>query len=527
MKLKTLQSLTVTRKVKTASGMVQLCADKSLFARLAVLAQNRAMDMRVVMSYPLGPLPWSLASPDGSLVKTTKSKLLHLLEEEVVPSQETPRGAWIIDGMALLQALQGRPSTFADLALLILQVVMSRQHNSGGRVDVVFDCYWDVSIKNAERQKRAAGDGLQIKVVNSSQKCPKQWSKALRSGSNKTAIIKFLVEEWMKDTYSSVIPDTCDLYATSGEECWHFTSNGGAVTRQLVSELRCNHEEADTRMLLHAAHAARNGYSSVYLRSPDTDVAVIAVSLASQFPNATQLIFRTGTKQRSRFIDLTAVAAMYRSTAASLIGLHAFTGCDSCSAFSGKGKKKGLMLLKDQRYSRSMAQLGQSFELSPTLLRDLEAFVCAMDGRPALHDVNEARYKLFCAKGSSTAQLPPCKDALELHAKRANYQAAIWRRSLQPQPVVPSPNGQGWSVDSSNSIPVNWLTLLPAPQQLLELVSCSCKKGCGTGLCSCCRNGMPCTDVCQCVDCTNRQDEGESSADECNDVGPDSGNDSS
>ena len=81
----------------------------------------------------------------------------------------------------------------------------------------------------------------------------------------------------MKDTYSSVIPDTCDLYGTSGEECWHFTSNGGAVTRQLVSELRCNHEEADTRMLLHAAHAAHNGYSSVYLRSPDTDVAVIAV----------------------------------------------------------------------------------------------------------------------------------------------------------------------------------------------------------------------------------------------------------
>ena len=73
-----------------------------------------------------------------------------------------------------------------------------------------------------------------------------------------------------------------------------------------------------------------------------------------------------------------------------------------------------------------MAQLGQSFELSPTLFNDLEAFVCAMYGRPALHDVIEARYKLFCAKGSSTAQLLPCKDALELHAKWANYQAAIW-----------------------------------------------------------------------------------------------------
>ena len=56
------------------------------------------------------------------------------------------------------------------------------------------------------------------------------------------------------------------------------------LSQQLVPELRCNHEEADTQILLHAAHEAQNDYSTVYLRSTNIDVAIIAISLASQVP---------------------------------------------------------------------------------------------------------------------------------------------------------------------------------------------------------------------------------------------------
>ena len=75
MKLHTLKSMAVKKKVNTVNGIIQLRADKSLFARLAVIAQTRSMDMRHVMSFPLQPVPWSLANPDGSSIKTTKSKL--------------------------------------------------------------------------------------------------------------------------------------------------------------------------------------------------------------------------------------------------------------------------------------------------------------------------------------------------------------------------------------------------------------------------------------------------------------------
>ena len=46
----------------------------------------------------------------------------------------------------------------------------------------------------------------------------------------------------------------------------------------------CNHEEADTRMLLHAAHAARHGHSKVVLRTVDTDVLVLAISQMHNLP---------------------------------------------------------------------------------------------------------------------------------------------------------------------------------------------------------------------------------------------------
>ena len=41
----------------------------------------------------------------------------------------------------------------------------------------------------------------------------------------------------------------------------------------------CNHEEADTRMFLHAKHAALGGIKSVHIVSSDTDVVVIGVAM--------------------------------------------------------------------------------------------------------------------------------------------------------------------------------------------------------------------------------------------------------
>ena len=41
----------------------------------------------------------------------------------------------------------------------------------------------------------------------------------------------------------------------------------------------CTHEEVDTRTLLHTHHAGLHGYDKVLVRTVDTDVVVLAVSV--------------------------------------------------------------------------------------------------------------------------------------------------------------------------------------------------------------------------------------------------------
>ena len=51
-----------------------------MFGKLLIIAQQRQeVSMKEVLSYSLSPIPWSLALPDGVLVKTVKSKLLYVI----------------------------------------------------------------------------------------------------------------------------------------------------------------------------------------------------------------------------------------------------------------------------------------------------------------------------------------------------------------------------------------------------------------------------------------------------------------
>ena len=110
-------------------------------------------------------------------------------------------------------------------------------------------------------------------------------------------------------------------------------------------ELECSHEEAGTRILLHAQHAAKAGHGTVIIRSPNTDVAIIACGLAGQI--SARLILQRDTAQWVRYLDLTAIRAhLGNNVATSLIEMHSMTGCDSTSAISRRRKSSAFELLK-------------------------------------------------------------------------------------------------------------------------------------------------------------------------------------
>ena len=236
--------------------------------------------------------------------------------------------------------------------------------------------------------------------------------------------------------------DLGSLYVTHGKECHLITVSENVITSTRIDELCTKQEEAYTRILLHASHAAPQGHKCIIIRSPDTDIAVLACSFSHTIE--ARILFCTGTKQRLRYIDVTAIGtSLDAEVCQALPGMHAFTGCDSTSAFVGKGKKQAFQLVKSDRdMCNIMKAVGTSFDVSEEQLDGCERFVCAMYGHNDT-DINSVRYKLFCSKNAQTCHLPPTKDALKNHVARVNYQACIWKRSLQCDAVKPSPDGHG------------------------------------------------------------------------------------
>lgn len=60
-----------------------------------------------------------------------------------------------------------------------------------------------------------------------------------------------------------------------------------------------------------------------------------------------------------------------------LLGLYAYTGCDTVSAFAGKGKLKAMKLLvAETEYIDLLCKVGKSMELDEEMFSKLEEFTC-------------------------------------------------------------------------------------------------------------------------------------------------------
>ena len=70
-----------------------------------------------------------------------------------------------------------------------------------------------------------------------------------------------------------------ELYSTCGDR---------VLTSAYRSDLRslemCNHEEVDTRLLVHVLDACSSGHRRILMKTNDADVVVLAVSVAENLP---------------------------------------------------------------------------------------------------------------------------------------------------------------------------------------------------------------------------------------------------
>ena len=124
--------------------------------------------------------------------------------------------------------------------------------------------------------------------------------------------------------------------------------------------------------------------------------------------------------------------------------------------------------MQDAELQHTFTELGKEWTVSPILLNRLDAFTCQLyAARTSACKVNQLRYHMFSTKKGrdEPQQLRPCADALNKHMHRANYQTAVWRRSLQANPDVPSPKDHGWKVEKlldKEELSIDWMDGAPA-----------------------------------------------------------------
>ncbi len=107
--------------------------------------------------------------------------------------------------------------------------------------------------------------------------------------------------------------------------------------------LPCDHEEADTRLLVHLIDTLKSGCSSCVIRTVDTDVVVILIGNFHQLltiNHSVSIWVAVGAGKAFTYFHINSSChSLGKDKSLALPVFHSFTGCDTTSGFFGEGKK--------------------------------------------------------------------------------------------------------------------------------------------------------------------------------------------
>ena len=142
-----------------------------------------------------------------------------------------------------------------------------------------------------------------------STKMPRSLSSFLHNSFNKQQLIQFLLTEWSKSSYGKRLHGR-SVFFVCEEKCILIQSiDGLSVSATEVDELHSNHEEADTRIILHCIYAMKHqnidNEHSIVVKSPDTDVFILLLAYKHLMDDLhNDVLFETGTGDNHRFLSV-------------------------------------------------------------------------------------------------------------------------------------------------------------------------------------------------------------------------------
>jgi len=126
-------------------------------------------------------------------------------------------------------------------------------------VDIVWDTYKASRIKDSTREKRG---NRQRRKVTGETKIPPNWNAFLQDNTKK------------KELFALLTSRVANFQFPENHSEEFVVKSRGSSDKQ-----RCDHEEAETRIVLHVQHALDKECKQVFVRTVDTDVLVILIGL--------------------------------------------------------------------------------------------------------------------------------------------------------------------------------------------------------------------------------------------------------
>lgn len=262
-----------------------------------------------------------------------------------------------------------------------------------------------------------------------------------------------------------------------------FLQNRGFVVKQAV-------DDADALIVKTAIEMSNNGRTSV----EDVDLLVLLIALTPE--NKDIFFIKPGTGKIKRKIFSSAeIQKSHERMKNTILLAHAFSGCDTTSSIFHKGK---LQIFKLLQKDVQLANIARTFNDENSTLSEVreagETLFLMVYGAKKIRNLSLDSYRFDQFKKSLQKQksrlelLPPTSEAAAQHSSRAFYQIQIWLGNKK------NPEQWGWKKINGSLQPITTL-LAPAPESVLQLISCNCTADCSSR-CGCRKAGLRCSQIC-------------------------------
>ena len=322
-----------------------------IFARVSELMHtNREISMVDCLATELASYPPAYFDEDGKMRSTTKSKLTTALAVRVLERRMPVCDTQIYDVSALLWSIawpqEGNPiKTYIKAFQVFVLAALAN-----GNVILVFDRYFDDSVKAYQRLLRQEADGASRPHSLKPEMLSPPRSSILKVPQNKKQLNRMLVDALLDPEFYKLATQNGKTLTIAGVENYPIEiTNGVKIDRK---DIPSEHEEADPIIAQMAILACLKG-EVVLIVSEDTDVFAMVLHFYVT-EECKQLMYMKSPKGRTAdlsnledrtVIDIKETAAKHYELAIYILQIHALTGIDCIPALFRIRKKRALNTL--------------------------------------------------------------------------------------------------------------------------------------------------------------------------------------